>query len=426
MYEKLRGVRDFYPEDHIGRRHMHDALYATARSYGFKEVTTPSIEPLELITKKSGDAIVNEIYAFQDKGGRDICLIPELTPSIARMVISRQKELVKPVKWCSLSRHWRYERPQRGRQREFYQFNVDILGVRSSRADFETIACGIDCMLSLGLDNFRFHISDRTLIEQFFTSHGIDASQAFSIVDKRTKVNEGEFRDMLSGIGVGDECYEQLEGLLSLNGPIHETLPEVKETLGACGAHADDALTTLEEIGSLLESYGMDEHCTLDLSIVRGLAYYTDMVFEVFDKRRSMRSLFGGGRYDNLIELLGGQPMPAVGFAIGMPLLELLMREEGTWPEPSFGPDYFVVTIGDVEREAFSLIRALRAKTTVEYDLSGKNLSNQMNLANSIGARRVIIVGERDVKSHVFTVKDMETGDQQQVPMDEFYKTLKE
>jgi histidyl-tRNA synthetase len=169
----------------------------------------------------------------------------------------------------------------------------------------------------------------------------------------------------------------------------------------------------------------MDEHCTLDLSIVRGLAYYTDMVFEVFDKKRSMRSLFGGGRYDNLIELLGGQPMPAVGFAIGMPLLEILMKEEGTWPAPSFGPDYFIITIGDVEREAFALIRELRASHVVEYDLSGKNMSNQMNLANSIGAKAVIIIGERDVKAGVFTIKDMETGEQRQVPMEDFYKNIK-
>jgi histidyl-tRNA synthetase len=422
MIEKLRGVRDFYPEDYYGRIAIHDKLYETVRRYGFKEVCTPSIESLELFRRKAGDAIVDEIYAFSDKGGRDICLIPELTPSVARMVIQRQKELKKPVKWCSLSRHWRYERPQKGRQREFYQYNVDIFGARSSMADFEVIAVGIGCLRSLGLSNFMFHISNRKLLEAFFTSYGVPAAEAFAVVDKRGKVSPGEFEQMLEEIGVSEECSERLDVLLDVSGTISESIPRVREVMGDCDGMVDEALTDLMEVGEMLDAYGYGEHCMLDLSIVRGLAYYTDMVFEVFDKAKSMRSLFGGGRYDTLIERFDGQPMPAVGFAIGIPMLEILMKEEGIWPEPDFGPDYFIVTIGNVRGEAARLVRHLRENHTVEYDLLGKNMKNQLQQANDVGAKNVVLLGERDLAEGMVSVKDMTTGEQQSVTLEELYR----
>ena len=419
MIEKLRGVRDFYPEDYYGRTVIHEKLYDTVRRYGFKEVCTPSIESLELFRRKAGDSIVDEIYAFSDKGGRDICLIPELTPSVARMVIQRQKELKKPVKWCSLSRHWRYERPQKGRQREFYQYNVDIFGARSSMADFEIIAVGIGCLRSLGLANFMFHISNRKLLEAFFGSYGVSAGEAFAVVDKRGKVSPGDFAQMLEDIGVTDECAERLEELLDIAGTISESIPRVREVMGDCDGMVSEALEYLADVGSMLDAYGYGDHCMLDLSIVRGLAYYTDMVFEVFDKDKSMRSLFGGGRYDTLIERFDGQPLPAVGFAIGIPMLEILMKEEGIWPEPDFGPEYFIVTIGNVKDAAARLVRQLRERTTVEYDLLGKSMKNQMQQANDIGAKQVVLLGERDLAAGTVTVKDMASGEQKVLPLEE-------
>ncbi|MBN1786426.1 MAG: histidine--tRNA ligase [Candidatus Methanofastidiosa archaeon] len=422
MFEKLRGVRDFYPEDFHGRKVIYGNLSGTAKNYGFKEVCTPSIESLDIFTKKSGEAIVDEIYSFNDKGGRGICLIPELTPSVVRMVVQRQKVLTKPVKWFSLSRHWRYERPQKGRQREFYQFNVDIFGSRSSRADFEILSCGIDCLLNLGIDNFMFHLSDRNILGAFFESLHLPVNEAFTVVDKRNKVDEPEFRSMLSDMGMDDEGYDSLIGLLDINGNVNDCADLILEDYPALGDKAVIALKNLREVGDLLKNYGFEENCKFDLSIVRGLAYYTDMVFEVFDKKKSLRSLFGGGRYDDLVQLLGGQSMPAVGFAIGLPLLEILMKESGIWPEPDFGPDFFVVTIGDVEKEALRIIKLLRKDHTVEYSLGSKNMSNQMNLANNLGAKKVIIIGERDIKEGVFSLKDMASGTQEQVVLEEFVK----
>lgn len=421
MIEKLRGVRDFYPEDYYGRIAIHRKLYETVQRYGFKEVCTPSIESVDLFKRKAGDSIVDEIYAFSDKGGRGVCLIPELTPSVARMVIQRQKELKKPIKWSSLSRHWRYERPQKGRQREFYQYNVDIFGARSSAADFEVIAVGISCLRALGLDNFMFHISNRKLLEAFFTSYGVPAAEAFAVVDKRSKVSPEDFSQMLAEIGVSEDCAERLEGLLDISGTISESVPRAREYLGDCDGMVGEALTDLSEVGEMLDAYGYGEHCMLDLSIVRGLAYYTDMVFEVFDREKSMRSLFGGGRYDTLIERFDGQPMPAVGFAIGIPMLEILMKEEGIWPEPDFGPEYFIVTIGNVRSEAARLIRHLRMRTTVEYDLLGKSMKNQMQQANDVGAKRVVLMGERGLAEGTVTVKDMASGEQRDMPLDELY-----
>ena len=426
MIEKLRGVKDFYPEDYFGRKYIYDNLCSTVSKFGFKEVCTPSIESLDMITKKSGQGIVDEIYAFKDKGGRDICLIPELTPSVARMVVQRQKVLTKPVKWCSLSRHWRYERPQKGRQREFYQFNVDIFGSRSGRADFEILSCGIECMLGLGLENFMFHISDRKILDAFFTSIGVPVKEAFTIVDKRSKVTDDDFRDMLFEVGIDDDGLDTLIGLLDINGTISECVGMVTEKIGGIGNDVEEALNNLREIGNLLEYYGLEDYCKLDLSIVRGLAYYTDMVFEVFDKEKSMRSLFGGGRYDNLIGLFEGQDMPAVGFAIGIPMLEILMKEEGKWPEADFGPEYFLVTIGDVDLEAFRIIKLLRGKCKVEYSLGSRSMSKQMNLANNIGARNVIIMGERDLKEGLITVKDMVSGTQEKIGLDDFTKKISE
>lgn len=426
MIEKLRGVRDFYPEEYFGRKHIYDNLCRTVSKYGFKEVCTPSIESLDMITKKSGQGIVDEIYAFKDKGGRDICLIPELTPSVARMVVQRQKVLTKPIKWCSLSRHWRYERPQKGRQREFYQFNVDIFGSRSGRADFEILSCGIECMLGLGLENFMFHISDRKILDAFFTSIGVPVKDAFTIVDKRSKVTDDEFKDMLYEVGVDDENLNTLIQLLDINGTISECVEIVNNEIGGIDKEVEGALVNLKEIGNLLNYYGLEKYCKLDLSIVRGLAYYTDMVFEVFDKNKSMRSLFGGGRYDNLIGLFDGQDMPAVGFAIGIPMLEILMKEEGKWPDADFGPDYFIVTMGDVDKEAFGLINLLRKNHKVEYSLGSRSMSKQMNLANNIGAKKVVIIGERDLKEGFITIKEMLSGTQEKIGLDDFTKKISE
>jgi len=413
VFEKIRGVRDFYPEDYYGRKRIYESLCKTIERYGFREVCTPSIENLEIITRKSGEAIVEEIYAFKDKGGRDVCLIPELTPSVARMVVQRQKVLTKPIKWYSLSRHWRYERPQKGRQREFYQFNVDIFGSHSSRSDFEILACGIECLLDLGLDNFMFHVSDRKILESFFSARGMPVAEAFNIVDKRSKVKEDEFKEMITGIGLDEESYDSLDRMLDINGNINQCIDEVIGNACELDGAAQKALENLRQVGDFLGHYRLEDYCKLDLSIVRGLAYYTDMVFEVFDRNKSMRSLFGGGRYDNLINLFGGQKMPAVGFAIGMPMLEILMKEEGIWPEPNFGPDYFVITIGNVEGIALKIIKQLRKENVVEFSYGKKNMSNQMNLANNLGAKKVVIVGERDVKEGKITIKDMATGEQE-------------
>lgn len=421
MLEKLRGTRDFYPEEMAARLKVFQIIRETCYKYGFREIDSPAIEPFELFAKKSGEEIVNETYSFHDKGGRFICLRPELTPSIARMVISRQKELVKPVKWFSLPRLWRYERPQSGRLREFYQLNLDILGSPFVEADAEILCAGIEVLLNLGLRNFSFRISDRKLLPAILDALGEDVRDElafFRLVDKRDTMSEEVFREKLSRIGV--RSVDKFLDVLSISGGL-ESVGECVNLVGVDSDRVEGVVKELLELADILKEYGFQDYCEVDLSIVRGLDYYTGMVFEVYDKKKSHRALFGGGRYDNLIELLGGEPMPAVGFGMGDAVLELMMREEGVWPREEIKTDYYVVGIGDVRATVLRLVKQLRRNHVVEYDLLRRNISNQLRYANRINAEKVVFVGERDLAKGLVTVKNMVTGEEELVDINKFF-----
>jgi histidyl-tRNA synthetase len=412
MFRRLRGTRDFYPEEMAARNAVFTVIKKTAESYGFTEIVSPAIESFDLIAKKSGEDIREEIYVFDDKGGRTICLIPEFTPSVSRMIANKQKELGKPLKWYSIPRHSRYERPQSGRLREFYQLNVDIFGSTSPKADTDVLAVGISIMLNLGLRNFNFHISHRGFLQGLLEEYHVsDIQEAFRIIDKREKVPEREFIESLMDCGI-TEYHELLEIMDSV------TLENIDEFKGR-NTTMDTAIDNLIDIFRYIQYYGFEEHCTLDLGIVRGLAYYTDMVFEVYDKKKEMRSLFGGGRYDDLVESFGGEPTPAVGFGMGDVVLELMMREGGVWPEEKTDLDYYIADIGSVEEHVFRVARRLRDKGyTVSFDLVGRNLSNQLKYADKINARNVIFVGEKELKEEKVLIKDMKTGEQKKIDID--------
>ncbi|RLG72394.1 MAG: histidine--tRNA ligase, partial [Methanobacteriota archaeon] len=411
---------DFYPEEMAARLKVFQTIRETCYKYGFREIDSPAIEPFELFAKKSGEEIVNETYSFHDKGGRFICLRPELTPSIARMIISRQKELVKPVKWLSLPRLWRYERPQSGRLREFYQLNLDILGSPFIEADAEILCAGIDVLLNLGLRNFSFRISDRRLLPAILTALGENVKDElafFRLVDKRDTMSEEMFRRELAKLGV--RSVDKLVEVLSVSGEL-ESVGECVDHVGVESKGLEQVVKDLLELAEILRWYGFQDYCEVDLSIVRGLDYYTGMVFEVYDKKKVHRALFGGGRYDNLIELLGGDPMPAVGFGMGDAVLELMMREEGVWPTEEIKTDYYVLGIGNVRSTVLRLVKSLRRDHVVEYDLLRRNISNQLRYADRINAEKVVFVGERDLAKGLVTVRDMATGEEQRVTIDKF------
>ncbi|RQG94396.1 histidine--tRNA ligase [Natrarchaeobius chitinivorans] len=419
MYDRIKGFRDFYPGEMAARRAAIDTIEERARSYGFREIGTPALERAELWTDKSGDDIVDELYAFEDQGGRHVTLTPELTPTVARMVVAKQQELSKPIKWFSTRPFWRYEQVQQGRQREFYQTNVDIFGSSEPEADAEILAWAADALTGLGLsgDHFEFRISHRDILGGVLETYDadVDVDDAIRAVDKSDKLETAEYHDLLVDAGLEDDQAAEFDDLVA-SGDL-EAVEEFADT-----ERVTDAVENLQRVLEAAEDFGAREYCTISLETARGLDYYTGVVFECFDSAGEVsRSIFGGGRYDDLIESFGGQPTPAVGVAPGHATLSLLCQRAGVWPDEEVTTDYYVLQIGDTRSEAARICRELRERgQVVETDVAGRSFGAQLNYADSINAETVVIVGEQDLANDEVTIKDMETGDQTQVAVDEF------
>ncbi len=421
MYERIKGFRDFYPAEMQARRQVFDEVESTVRGYGFREIGTPAMEDAQLYIDKSGEEIVDELYSFEDKGGRHVALTPELTPTVARMVVAKQQELSKPIKWFSTRPFWRYEEPQQGRFREFYQTNVDIFGSSDPSADAEILAVAADMLTNLGLDaeDFEFRVSHRDILGGLLDAFegDIATQQAIRAVDKSAKIETAEYHDLLVDAGLDYEQARTFDELLAVD---EDELDELVEFAGTDRIH--EAVTNLQNVLAAAEDFGVREFCDLSLETARGLDYYTGVVFECFDSTGEVsRAVFGGGRYDDLIESFGGQPTPAVGFAPGDATLSLLLQRAGVWPEEELSTDYYVLQVGDTRPVAARIARDLReGGHVVETDVSDRSFGAQMNYADSINAETVVIVGERDLENDEVTLKDMASGDQVQAPVGEF------
>lgn len=427
-FQRLKGFRDFLPEEMQARRDVFDRIEAVAQRYGFHEVDLPALEPLDLFLVKSGEELVDQTYSFTDKGDRDVTLVPEQTPSRAR-ILANNKALTKPVKWVSTSKRWRYESPQKGRLREFYQTDFDIFGTDSVQADAEILALTVDLMDALEvLDTVDVLVNDRRLLEGILTAHDVDNTEAvMQIIDDKEKLDTNEFLAALQKEGLTKEQAENVDDLTDIAGPLTDTFDTI-EDLAPEGADAANAISRLEELRDALDAYDIAEQVTFDLSIVRGLAYYTGLVFEVFDTKGDLRAVCGGGRYDELVQLFGGEEVSAVGFAIGDAVIEELMKREDVWPEEELSTDVYVLPVSDdVRNEALTLVRELRAEELiVETDLSGRNVGNQFSYAEKINATHVIVVGKRDLENDQVTVKDMASGDEERVPRDDVVSYLQQ
>ena len=425
MFERLRGTRDFLPNEMAARKKVFSSIKKTVEEFGFFETDTPAIELFELYSIKSGEEIIEELYAFEDKGGRMISLRPELTPSVVRVLVSRAKELSFPVKWYSIPRLWRYERPQSGRLREFYQLNIDIFGSEDSRSDSEVISCAIKLLCDLGFDesDIEVRISDRRMLHEFLLNLGIDSYQdVLKIIDKREKVSEKDFNEMLTEIGMSATQIKEIEDFLNSKGNFLKSIENLSKIYK--GEGISNVIESLRKIAENLNDRGYEKFTTFDPSIVRGLDYYTGMVFEVHDRKREFRALFGGGRYDNLAELFGGEHIPAVGFGMGDAVLELMMRRKNIWPEEKVEIDVFIATIGNVEKEVSKLLTSLRnSGFRVDFDFMSRNLSNQMKFANKLGANSLLIIGERDLKEGNLTLRDLKSGEESKISFDKFVST---
>ena len=414
MFRKLKGFRDMYPEKMRARREVFERINSTARGFGFHEIDAPSVELLELFRVKSGDEIVKQTFSFVDKGGREITLIPELTPTVARMLASR-KDLVKPVKWFSFPKMWRYEEPQSGRLREFYQFNADIFGIAGIEADAEVLALAMEILDSLGLEGkYVMRVSDRILMEELLKKFGVSrVEETFRVIDKKDKIPEDVFMENLQS-AAGDAA-EKIIDVLNVKGSVGDVISKIGES------SRGEILIKLQD---LLDGYG--KKITLDLSIVRGLAYYSGIVFEAHDAKGEFRAILGGGRYDNVVELFGGEHTPAVGFGMGDAVLELIMKREGVWPEERMEVDAFVAVVPGFRKEATQIAMNLRKEGfRVDIDLTGRSLGKQLKYANRINAKYAIIVGE-EVRNGKVVVKDMETGEQRTVGIGKLKEIINE
>jgi len=365
---------------------------------------------------KSGEEIVEELYTFEDKGGREVAMTPELTPTVARMVVARQGALAQPIKWFSTRPFWRYEQVQQGRFREFYQTNVDVFGSPEPEADAEVLAFAADALTGLGLDgdDFEFRVSHRDVLGGLLESLGsdVDTAEAIRAVDKSEKTDDEEYYDLLVAAGLDYDQAEAFDEVLATD--------DLEDLVAFAGTdRVEAAVENLQAVLSAAEDFGAREYCEVSLSTARGLDYYTGVVFECFDSTGEVsRSVFGGGRYDDLIESFGGQPTPAVGVAPGLAPLSLLCQRAGVWPAEEPATDYYVLTVGDTRAVAADVARQLRdLGHVVETDLTTRGFGDQLSYADGINAETVVVVGERDLADDAVTIKDMESGDQTQVPL---------
>lgn len=414
--EPYKGVRDFYPEDMAMQNYIFAVMRKTAEQFGYLEYNGSVLEPAELYRAKSGEEIVNEqTYTFTDRGEREVTLRPEMTPTVARMVAGKRRELSFPLRWYSIPNLFRYEKPQRGRLREHWQLNADIFGVENIQAEVEIISLASEIMRAFGVkDNqFEIRVNNRKVVNYILeTLMGLsknDAGQVAKIIDRKEKISSEVFEKMVTG-AVGEKDNFLLTLLKSKNfEEFIERLPKDVELEKGIGE-----VKTL--IGSL-EKLGVT-NVVFDQTLMRGFDYYTGIVFEVFDLNpENRRALFGGGRYDDLLEIFGQEKVPAVGFGMGDVTIRDVLETYSLLPSPASKIKLVICTVGaghiDYAQELAQKLRAKNVAVIVDY--SGKKVGDQIKRADKQGIPFIVCVGEEEVKSGKFKVKNLKTGEEKVV-----------
>jgi histidyl-tRNA synthetase len=423
----LPGFRDFYPAELALRAHIFRTWRTVAARYGFEEYDGPPLEPLELYTAKSGEEIVGQLYNFTDKGDREVALRPEMTPTLARMVAARANGLRKPIRWFSIPQLFRYERQQRGRLREHFQLNCDLIGEPGPLGDAEIIALAVDVLRSFGLGpgDVRLRLSDRRLLTAVLRGLALDESQSavvYQVLDKLARVPREVSVARLRDAGLAGATVERLLALTEAR-----SWAELRDRAGGLG-ETMAAGEPLTRTIAALDAMGLGAFVDLDLTIVRGLAYYTGTVFELFDARGELRAICGGGRYDNLLHALGGVDLPALGFGMGDVVLGELLRERGLVPGEAASIDVFLagVTPEDLPH-VLALAHEMReAGLRAEYALSVQAVGKQLKLADARGARVAVVVGPDDRARGEVMVKDLSGKSQMPVARDQAVRRITE
>ncbi|MFO0973724.1 MAG: histidine--tRNA ligase [Phycisphaerae bacterium] len=434
----VKGTRDLYPAEYAPVGAILETWRQVSLRHGFDEFDGPTLEHTELYTRKSGDEIVEQLFTLTDRGGRSLALRPEMTPTLARMVAARAGSLPRPIKWFCLPRMYRGERPQRGRLREFYQWNADILGVEGPLADAECIFVAVDALRELGLTaaDAAVHISDRRLIQQVLQNYArvpperLDA--AFALLDKGARLPREEMARRWGEAFAESRAYDDIWGVLGSS-----TLADLNARCGG-GAGLDAAITAnIERLFESLTDFGIADYCKLDLHVVRGLAYYTGVVFEAYDRAGTLRAICGGGRYDNLLETVGGPRLTGAGFGMGDVVLLELLTDLGRVPKLAHagGGVYVVGVAPKVEGESPEAAGARQRKRErlqhglvgglrrggyrAEFSHQSGNVGKQMQKAAERGAAFVVFVSDRTMEQGIVELKDMSTGQQREVALDE-------
>ena len=413
----VRGTRDFYPEDMRLRNWLFDNFTDAALLHGFDEYDAPVLEHEELYTRKQGEEITQQLYNFQDKGERKVALRPEMTPSLARMVMARAGGLPMPIKWFSIPQCWRYERTQRGRGREHYQWNVDIWGTNEISADAELISILVTFFEGVGLTpkDLVIKISSRKVLEEVLGSLGISGenfSKTCIIVDKMDKLPADVIENQLIELGHNSDVISKIQSILGM-----KNMDELSKSLGG----ESIAVSELNLLFNSIDSYGISEWVEFDASIVRGLAYYTGAVFEAHDREGKFRAICGGGRYDKLLSTLGGKDLPATGFGFGDMVIMELLAEKNLIPELISGIEDIVIPLNPELRSAsVTVAAALRdIGRTVDLVLEDKKLKWAFKHAERTGADRLVMVMPEEWKSGKVRIKDLESGEENDVSIEE-------
>jgi len=408
IIQPVKGTREFYPLEMAIRNWIYENIRNVSKSFGYSEYDGPFLEPIDLYAAKSGEELVKEqSFVFSDRGGNLVTLRPELTPSLARMVAQKQRQLIYPLRWWSFGPFWRYEKPQKGRAREFFQWNIDLVGSKSPEADAELIAICAEFFKKIGLspDKVKVFINDRRLMDKKLSELGIDDTlkkNTLKIIDRQDKMDHSTWKMYALDNGLSEEQFIGLTKILS-NTELYQESDE------------------LQTIFNALESLGVQEYVQFDPKIVRGLDYYTGVVFEARDVGKSTRAILGGGRYDDLVKDVGGDPLTGVGFAMGDVVLPIILEQYGLIPDLQVNPTQILVTIFDEDLMQVSITTSAilrREGFSVQTYPEPAKIGKQLKFADRNGVKFALVIGPEEKEQGIVQVKDMKTREQSSVPMD--------
>jgi histidyl-tRNA synthetase len=416
-----RGMRDFYPEEARIRNWIFSVWRDVALRCGFEEYDSSVLEQEEMYIVKSGPEITGQLFNFEDKGGRRVSLRPEMTPTLARMIAAKGSALPKPIKWFTIAQCFRYERMARGRKREHYQWNLDIVGVREVTAEAELIAAALSSLECVGLTeaDIVVRISHRGLLGSVLKGFGVPAEawpEVFGVIDKRGKEQDDNLWKQLVKIGISDDILGKLFSLLD-----QQRIDRFGAFLDNMGLSAKP-LEDLKTLFSLLQDYGCQDCCEFTPSIVRGLPYYTGIVFECFDRKGTFRAIFGGGRYDNLLQNFSSESQPAAGLGFGDVVIRELLEQTHKLPSFPSSLDYFLIPFSDQERpQAVSVLQKIRRQgMAADILLTRKKLKGALRDASRIQARGVILFLPDELKEGILVMRNLQTGMEDRIKTDQF------